>query len=295
MNYPFSITACYAFLDISKDRLASLKKELITFGKERGLRGLFLLSTEGVNGTICGVPQAIGEWKDLLTTLFGPIIFKDSHAEKQVFRRFSVKIKPEIVVIKDPDLHPKGPHKHLSPAEWQKLIDEGDVLLLDTRNDYEVAIGSFKDAIDPKIEAFSDFPTFVQKANLPKDKKILMYCTGGIRCEKALLAMEKQGYDNVYQLEGGILAYLQQFPEKSFKGECFVFDHRVSVDQQLLPSQKYGLCPHCGDPADQLVTCYCGTSKKVCSECFTDLTQRTCSKHCRNVLRSKQKLVSESV
>jgi UPF0176 protein len=189
--------------------------------------------------------------KNRMRLLKSDIVFKDSSADALVFKRWSVKIKPEIVAIKKSEIRPHGKHRHLTPAEWQQMLERDDVILLDARNDYEVAIGKFRGAIDPSIKHFSDFPAYVKQASIPKDKKVLMYCTGGIRCEKAIIAMEAKEYEHVYQLEGGILAYLEQFPEQSFEGECFVFDHRVAVDQHLRPSQQFVLCVECGNPTKE--------------------------------------------
>ncbi len=229
--------------------------ELTAWGTQHGMTGLVLIATEGMNGTVAGSKEAITEWKQKVEQLCGPTIFKDSFAERAIFKRWSVKVKPEIVAIKQPSIKPQGEHKHLSPEEWNAMLQSEDVTVLDVRNDYEVAIGKFKGAIDPQIKKFHEFPTFVEQANLPKEKKVLMYCTGGIRCEKALLEMERQGYEHVYQLEGGILAYLEQFPNAQFEGECFVFDHRVAVDQELKPSQTFRLCERCGDPTSAPQTC----------------------------------------
>jgi UPF0176 protein len=161
-------------------------------------------------------------------------------------------------------------------------------VIVDARNDYEYAIGKFKGAIDPSIKTFSEFPEFVKKGELPKDKKVMMYCTGGIRCEKALLEMEKQGYSDVYQLEGGILAYLQQFPEGNFEGECFVFDKRVAVDQHLQPSQTYHICPHCGNPGTLEVNCLaCNKQAIVCYGCAKEERHKTCSKNCAYIAEKK--------
>ncbi len=281
-----SITACYAFSDIAEDQLDALQTELRTFGQERNMQGLVLIATEGINGTVSGTGEAIGDWKHFLTERFGEMTFKDSVAENSAFKRWSVKIKPEIVALKNANIRPRGKYKSLSPAEWQKVIAEEEVVLLDVRNACEVAIGKFKNAIDPGMRAFSEFTDFAKNAALPKEKKVLMYCTGGIRCEKALLAMEAEGFQNVYQLDGGILAYLEQFPHNNFEGECFIFDHRTAVDQNLQPSSTYAICPHCGNPGDKMITCaHCSNDHKICSDCFAEESRRTCSKRCRNELR----------
>ncbi len=286
MSTPLSITAAYAFVPIPRDDLARLCDEITVFGESQGMIGHTLIAEEGVNGTVAGTPAAIAAWKEFLQEKFGPIVFKDSAAACGVFRRWTVKIKPEIVGLKKPEIFPQGRHRHLTPAEWQAVLEREDVVLVDTRNDYEYAIGRFRGALPPPINAFHDFPKYVAESGIPKDKKVLMYCTGGIRCEKALLEMESQGYEHVYQLEGGILAYLEQFPEKAFEGECFVFDHRVAVDQALQPSRVYGLCPHCGYAGDQVIACgECGKTKKICATCAKDESKRTCSKRCANEVK----------
>ncbi|TSC59281.1 MAG: hypothetical protein Greene041662_605 [Candidatus Peregrinibacteria bacterium Greene0416_62] len=292
MPSPIHITAGYAFFPIAEERLPILRKELLAFGHARDMRGLTLLATEGVNGTVCGTAQAIVEWKKYLIAQCGPIVFKDSLADRTVFKRWSVKIKPEIVAIKKDSVKPKGKRKHLSPQEWQKMLQNHDVTVIDTRNHFEIEVGKFRGAIDPKIQQFSEFPEYVRTSKIPKGKKILLYCTGGIRCEKALIAMEQEGYKNVFQLEGGILAYLQQFPECAFEGECFVFDRRTAVDQHLCPSQIYGICPHCGDPGTVKIACtMCEHQTMVCQECNTQQHRRTCSKNCAYVERRRSNLV----
>lgn len=287
MSCSHSITSCYAFVPLDASLLESLRSELIAFGVERKMEGLTLIATEGINATVCGSAQAIVDWKNYLREMFGEIVFKDSIAEETVFRRWSVKIKPEIVALKNPGVRPAGKHKHLTPEEWEETINTEDVVIVDARNSYEADIGKFKGAIDPGTGAFHQFPAFAKNAKLPKDKKILMYCTGGIRCEKAIIAMENEGYENVYQLEGGILGYLEKFPHAHFEGECFVFDHRVAVDQNLQPSRTYGLCPHCGHAGSVVITCTCGTSGHVCESCARDAAKRTCSKRCCNEVKKE--------
>lgn len=289
---PLSITACYAFVPLEEEKLQMLREELMIFGKQRSMRGLTLVATEGINATVSGSAEAIAAWKNLLTEKCGAITFKDSAVNKEVFKRWSVKIKPEIVGLRNPGIRPSGKHQHVSPEKWHAMLEQEDVVLLDARNSYECGIGKFPGAIDPGTRAFHEFPASVQKAKLPKDKKILLYCTGGIRCEKALLEMESQGYTDVCQLDGGILAYLEKFPDGKFEGECFVFDHRVAVDRNLQPSRIYDLCPHCGDPGDRMIQCPCGTEQKICTACAPEQSRHTCSKRCRNELLKKSSRVS---
>lgn len=259
MSAPVAITAAYAFVRLPKRKRAALHAALKAFGEERGMRGLVLIALEGINSTVCGSPEAIAEWKERLREIKDDIVFKDSAAEKLVFRRWSVKLKSELITLKQPGAEPKGAHHHLSPQEWNAMLKRDDVVVVDTRNAYEVALGKFKGAIDPKLNNFQEFPDAMRSANIPKDKKVLLYCTGGIRCEKAIFTMEALGYEHVYQLDGGILAYMEQCPDDAFEGECFVFDHRVAVDQQLRPSQIYKLCRECGNPTTEVA---CGTCVK---------------------------------
>ncbi len=293
MKLFLAITASYTFRDIPEADLPALKKELMEFGTAREMRGLALIACEGINATVSGSAEAIAAWKDLLTEKFGEMIFKDSHAGKQVFRRWSVKIKPEIVGLKDASIRPSGSHNHLTPAEWHAMLEREDVVVLDARNTYETAIGKFENAVDPAIKSFQEFPEYVRQSCIPKDKTVLMYCTGGIRCDKAIYAMEKEGYKNVFQLEGGILGYLEKFPEGKFNGECFVFDHRVAVDGHLEPSKIYDLCPHCGDPGKELIACLlCSKEQKICSDCGAEESKKTCSKNCCNKFKEARASVA---
>src|SRR3989338_1392142 len=284
MDRSVHITAGYTFLAIDEERLPTLQKELLAFGRLHDLCGLTLLATEGINGTVCGTAEAIAAWKEYLIEHFGPIVFKDSAAQSPVFRRWSVKIKPEIVAIKRDTVKPDRRRNHLTPQEWEKMLQEHDVTIVDARNHFEIALGKFRGAIDPEIRSFSEFPDYVRRSGIAKDKKILLYCTGGIRREKAVIAMEQQGYTNVFQLEGGILAFLEQYPEGTFEGECFVFDRRTAVDRNLRPSKVYVICPHCGDPGTVQIACaVCEQATIICSDCHGNACRRACSKNCAHI------------
>ncbi len=279
----YIVTAFYKF--ISLDSLDALQKDLKEFGEGIEMKGLTIIGTEGVNGTVAGPADAIEKWKAKIEELAGDVTFKDSKSEKQPFKRWFIKIRDEIVSLGDTKVLPNGKHNHISPEEWETMMEEEDVVILDTRNTYETEIGMFEGALDPKLDTFQEFPKWVSNCDIPKDTKVLMYCTGGIRCEKACLEMEKQGYSNVYQLDGGILRYIQEKPNRKWKGECFVFDHRVAVNQDLLPSSKYHLCPHCGDPGDIKTTCaYCNAFARICLRCNERPNRRSCSKNCANHL-----------
>lgn len=286
MNELVHITAFYRFFAMSEEEVSDLRDCLHAFGASYHLRGLVLVATEGINGTVSGNAANIRELKAFIEKIAPGTEFKDSTADESPFKRWFVKIRPEIVGLGKPEFAPTDKHHHIDVEEWNRMIEEEDVVVLDTRNDYEVAIGKFKGAIDPQLQSFDQFPDYVKRCGIPKDKKVLMYCTGGIRCEKALLEMEAQGYENVFQLDGGILKYLERSPYKHFEGECFVFDHRTAVDQSLKPSTVYGLCPHTGDPAPHEIACsHCGKSTKVSDPCLKEATLRTCSKNCAEMVR----------
>ena len=285
MEKTYLITSFYRFCAIEEQDLGKLELRLRAFSRNSALRGLVITAQEGVNGTIAGKERDIQALKDMISSIpgFEPTEFKDSWSDFQPFKRFKVKRRPEIVTFTDSHRLPEeSDESHLSPEEWHKALqEEKGILLLDTRNKYETSLGMFDGAIDPEIDVFTQFSDFVRQLEVPLDTKVLMYCTGGIRCEKASLEMRRRGFENVFQLKGGILKYLEQYPDSKFKGECFVFDHRVAVDQKLHPSDRYRLCPHCGDPGDQLIECSrCGKEAVICKECNDISERQSCSKDC---------------
>lgn len=164
------------------------------------------------------------------------------------------------------------------------MIKQKDVTILDTRNTYESAIGTFEGAIVPPLASFHEFPAYVEKSNIPKEKPVLMFCTSGIRCEKAAEEMRNQGYKEVYQLDGGITNYLAEYPNGHWRGECFMFDHRVAIDTTLKPSTRYKLCPACGNPGDVRTTCeHCTTPCTLCATCV-EKAPIACSRTCKQAL-----------
>lgn len=282
----FDIAAFYAFANLLEADLPEISKRLTERAQQRSVRGLLILGVEGVNATVSGQRSDIESFLELAAEIVGHprIDAKWSEAPRAPFRKFAIKIRDEIVTLGKPELKPDlvHPSRRMSPEEWDKALQEEDVIVIDTRNWYETRIGKFKKAVDPDISEFTEFPEYVKNSGIPKDKKVLIYCTGGIRCEKAILEMESQGFKNVHQLEGGILAYLEKFPDRGFEGDCFVFDHRVAVDQHLRPSGRYGLCPHCGQPAATRVDCArCDSEALICANCHDESESlRTCSKNC---------------
>lgn len=281
MSTPTTILAFYAFAPIDEQRLQTLRSELFEFGVKNDMRGLVLLATEGINGTVCGSPEVMCEWKKRIDELFADTMWNESSAEAHVFPRWLIKVREEIVALNKPNSS-RLTKTHLTPSEWNAMMESEDAVVIDTRNTYETEIGMFEGAIDPLMTNFKEFSSYAASCDVPKEKKVMLYCTGGIRCEKAVAAMKDAGYRDVFQLEGGILSYLKEFPEAKFKGECFVFDHRVAVDGHLKPSTTYGLCTTCGDPGTLRLSCaHCKASFVMCTDCQTSGASITCSKNCR--------------
>ncbi|MFS4460040.1 rhodanese-related sulfurtransferase [Bdellovibrio sp. HCB2-146] len=281
----YYVTTFYKFMKLAD--VPAVQKDLENKAEELNVKGLVILGTEGFNSTCAASSvESFEAWKQFIREYFSApeLFFKDSVSPKAPFRRFKAKIREEIVTTGIPEMMPpEGINHHLTPTEWNKVLkEEKDFVMIDTRNWYEYKIGTFKGALNPNIEKFTDFPQYIESQGISKDKKMLIFCTGGIRCEKGILELQKQGYDNVYQLEGGILNYMKEYPRDQFEGECFVFDHRVALDADLQPSQKYGLCPHCGQPSEIKIECKrCDSEELICVDCAKlEHKQDTCSKNC---------------
>ncbi len=201
------------------------------------VRGTIIIAAEGYNGMVCGTQENITTFiKHIENILQTKLVFKSSFHAAAPFRKIDVKIKPEIVTLKQPVNISLGKGTHVKPADWNSIISDPETLLLDTRNDYEYQTGTFRGAVNPKTAKFSELPAFVAENLDPaKHKRVAMFCTGGIRCEKFAPYMKQLGFEEVYQLEGGILKYLEELPteDQLWEGECFVFDERTSVDNAL--------------------------------------------------------------
>lgn len=278
------VTTFYKFK--KQENLNQIQALLEKNAAEFQVEGLLILGPDGVNSTCASKSQEglQGFQSSIRDLVEDPgLVFKDSTSPVRPFQRFKVKQRPEIVTIGAPDLFPNlEANHHLSPDDWDRVAREEDVLLIDTRNWYESEIGTFKGALTPPIEQFTEFPEWVDKQEFPKDKKMLIFCTGGIRCEKGIYELQRRGYENVWQLEGGILSYIKEKPNQLWQGECFVFDQRVAVDQNLQPSQTYRLCPHCGQPAKTQIECArCDEPAHICESCLKmEVKKETCSKNC---------------
>jgi UPF0176 protein len=255
MTEKFLVAALYKF--VSLPDFEKLREPLLEFCRDREIMGTLLLAKEGINGTIAGPEKGIREvlaWLRSDPRLAG-LEHKESWAEgENPFYRMKVRLKREIVTMGVPEVDPNQVvGTYVEPEEWNELISQPDVVLIDTRNDYEVDIGTFKGAVDPRIVTFREFPGWVrEQERLHNKPKIAMFCTGGIRCEKASAFMKMEGFDEVYHLKGGILKYLENIPEEKsmWEGECFVFDNRVSVGHGLKPG-PYDLCHACRHPISE--------------------------------------------
>ena len=248
---PIVVCAMYKFVTL--EDFEDLRQPLLDVMETNEVRGTLLLAKEGINGTVAGSREGVDAllaWlaKDERLANIG---FKESFDDTMPFYRTKVKLKKEIVTMGVEGIDPKQVvGTYVKPKDWNALISDPDVVLVDTRNDYEYQIGTFEGAVNPNTETFREFPQYVKENMDPtKHKKVAMFCTGGIRCEKSTAYMKEQGFEEVYHLEGGILKYLEEVPkeETKWEGECFVFDNRVAVNHDLEKGQ-YDQCHACRYP-----------------------------------------------
>lgn len=247
----YSVSALYKFVAIADP--ADLRARLERFCRDNQIIGTILLAQEGINGTVAGTDAAITALETWLRNdpRFSDLTTKRSTATEAPFKRLKVKIKREIVTLGADGADPtKSAGTYVKPLDWNALIADPDVTIIDTRNAYEVTVGTFPGALDPGTRSFNQFPDYVASHLDPKThRKIAMFCTGGIRCEKASAYLLSQGFEEVFHLEGGILKYLEDVPAEQslWQGECFVFDERVAL-QQGLEEGQHALCAVCGQP-----------------------------------------------
>ncbi len=281
----FLTAALYKFVDLPD--FADLQAPLLTFCQANEVKGTLLLAAEGINGTIAGPEAGV---RAVLARLrsdprLAQLEHKESWSEKAPFYRMKVKLRKEIVTLGVDGINPNRlAGQYVKPQDWNALIQSPDVVLIDTRNDYEVRIGTFQGAIDPQTTSFSELPQWVAQEMAPGGRleakngqkpRVAMFCTGGIRCEKSTAFMRQQGFDEVYHLEGGILKYLETVPpeETTWEGECFVFDERVSVGHDLQPGH-FQLCRSCRNPIsdeDKLSPHY--VESVSCPACYDKITE----------------------
>ena len=279
MTQAIVVAALYKF--VSLPDFEALREPLLQTLLDNGVKGTLLIAEEGINGTVSGSRAGID---GLLTWLkadprFVDIDHKESYCDEQPFYRSKVKLKKEIVTLGVPGVDPNQlVGTYVEPQDWNALIADPEVLVIDTRNDYEVAIGTFERAIDPKTKSFREFPEYVEAHFDPaKHKKVAMFCTGGIRCEKASSYMLGAGYAEVFHLKGGILKYLEEVPQEQSKwqGDCFVFDNRVTVRHDLSEGD-YDQCHACRTPvsvADRQSEFF--TPGVSCPHCWDSLPEKT--------------------
>lgn len=278
---PFLTAAFYKFVTLPD--FAERKDALLALCERHDVKGLILLAHEGINSTIAGPQAGVHAVLNYLRQdpLLADLQHKESWSQRAPFYRMKVRLKKEIVTLGVPGISPtEMAGTYVKPEAWNELISDPDVVVVDTRNDYEVEIGSFAHAVNPHIRSFSELPAWVAQAERlgkasGKKPKVAMFCTGGIRCEKSTALMKKWGYDEVYHLEGGILKYLETIPQQEslWEGQCFVFDERVSVGHALVPGH-HALCRACRQPLPQGATESAQYEAGVsCPRCFEQTTE----------------------
>jgi UPF0176 protein len=265
-----AIASFYKFIAINN--CSELQAQLQSYCEQHDLKGTILIAPEGINGAVSGDPLTLTAALDYLRQdpRFADLQPQTATCNgKPPFLKLKIKVKTEIVTFREPLANPSQQvGTYVAPQDWNALIQDPEVLVIDTRNAYEVEIGTFKGSIDPHTDAFTDFPEYVrQQLNPAEHRKVAMFCTGGIRCEKATSLLLAEGFQEVYHLEGGILNYLKQIPEpeSQWQGDCFVFDDRVAVTHNLQPG-SYRMCYDCGLPipslnADKIPCPHCGSAR----------------------------------
>lgn len=286
-QHAYRVLLFYKFVRIEDP--AAFTAEHLQYCKELGIKGRILIAAEGINGTLSGTVEQTEKYMNDLRAnpLFADIVFKIDEAEGHVFKKMFVRHKKELVTFRvDQELDPNViSGKRLSPVEFYEQLQRDDVIVLDGRNDYEYDIGHFRGAIRPDIESFREFPEWIrQNLSEYKDKKILTYCTGGIRCEKLTGFLLNEGFTDVAQLEGGIVTYGKdpQVKGRLFDGKCYVFDERISVpinrtDEDIVIAS----CHHCGTSHDRYINCPVCNLQYVCCEDCEEEHQGFCSEACR--------------
>jgi len=277
----FLTVAFYHFAEIQNYQ--AFQDPLLNFCNVQNIKGTILLAEEGINGTVSGQKDAVLaliqyiKYDKIFNDKFNTLSYKESWASTNPFYRMKVRLKKEIVALGVKGISPiKKVGQYIKPEDWNQLLQDPEIVLIDTRNDYEFDIGTFKNAVNPKTKTFREFPKFVENKLDPKQhKKIAMFCTGGIRCEKATSLMLKKGFQEVYHLQGGILKYLETIPEEEslWSGECFVFDQRVAVAHGLQEGQydQCYACRHPLSPKEMVSNHYVkGVSCPYCHDKLTD-------------------------
>lgn len=288
-----TVVVCTLYKFVTLPDCAALADRLRPLCAAQGILGTLLLAEEGINGTIAGSRAGIDAVMAFLRCdpRLADLAGKESLAPVSPFHRLKVKVKSEIVAFGRPEADPRRQNGvYVSPQAWNELIQDPEVLLVDTRNEYEYRVGTFRGAVNPRTSSFTDFPVFAaEKLDPQRHKKIAMFCTGGIRCEKATAYLLAQGYEEVYHLQGGILKYLEEVDAQDslWEGECFVFDQRVSVDHDLRPG-SYSMCYACQQPLAAEERCHPAFEEGIsCPYCVDSLTPER-----RDALAERQRQVT---
>ena len=294
MSAPFVVLLYYKYVPLSEP--AELVKEQKELCKELNLKGRIIISAEGINGTLAGTPEAVAAYQAATESVPGlaDIEWKTSEAEEQVFPRWNVKLRDEIVTLgvrkTGVDVSLSNAAHYIEPNELVELYDsETDFVILDARNAYEATLGKFKNALVPPIDSFREFPEFVNtKLSEYKNKPVVTYCTGGVRCEKASAYLREQGFTDVRQLHGGVHVYAEKTGGKYFEGELFVFDKRLRLKVNTVNPSVISHCLYCNTPTPRLVDCQeysCGELIVCCESCEQQHSS-CCSSECEDKHRS---------
>ena len=302
MKIKYKVISLYCFTSIDKNSILEIKETLLKY-ENNNISGLIILGEEGINGTICGPEKYLDKLfafiKDFSKN--NDLNEKISFSDKKIFKKLKVRIKSEIVTIGIKEINPKSQNgTYLDAFKWNEVIEDDNTILIDTRNHYEVKLGTFKNAINPNTNNFREFPRWVEKnlEKVTKDKKntkIAMFCTGGIRCEKATSLLRTKGFENVFHLKGGILKYLETIdPENNlYKGECYVFDERVALNNKLKKG-SYSICHACGMPVSandkNKIEYIEGIQCHNCVDKFTDEDRKRFAERQKQILK-KQKVI----
>ena len=298
----YKIVSLYSFFAFQENLILELKDKLLKIENKNDLSGLLIFASEGINGTICAEGKVIKIVMDSLKayTDIKKLNIKVTFSKKKVFQKLKIKIKKEIVTMNVPKINPSQDNgTYINSVNWNKLIKNKNTILIDTRNHYEVSIGTFQNSINPNTRNFSEFPKWVDdhlESHLEnkESKNIAMFCTGGIRCEKATSLLKNKGYKNIYHLKGGILQYLDDISEEQnlFEGECFVFDKRVALDH-VLEKGSYSICHACGMPVsiqDQKRKEYIeGIQCHFCKNQFSDDDRKRFEERQKQIERLKER------
>lgn len=291
----YKVILYYKFASLNPQRLEIFCRLHRNKCKELNLLGRIFVAGEGINGTLAGLPADIEAYKKYLCSIAGfeTTEFKEDTSDFIPFERLIVRIRPEIVALK-----PSAPIRqkidgqgYLGPHEWKLALEskDRDFVMIDVRNNYESRIGRFKGALAPDVENFFDFPQWLENANLDKNKKVLMYCTGGIRCEKFSVYMKENGFKNIYQLHGGIVNYAQKEGGKHFEGKCFVFDDRMAVPVNPEEDGPISRCAISGVPCDTYINCANMECNKLflCAPAAAVAMEGCCSEECKKAPRRR--------